>query len=161
MRRTLVVTTAALYAATYVALTLAFGQVSYGVVNLRVANVMVGLIPLIGWPAILGQTMGVFLGNAFSTLGPIDLINVIPSFVFSWVLWKVRKRSVFLGLTVYSLALGATVTIALGYVGFLNGPWYLGFAYVFAGIFAMTAIFGYFFYAAVERLGVLQRRYGT
>ncbi len=161
MRRSLVVATAAVYAATYVALVLAFGQISYGVVNLRVANVLVGLIPLIGWPAILGQALGVFLGNTVSILGPIDLINVIPSFAFSWVLWKLRKRSVFLGLTLYSLALGVTVSIALGYVGFLNGPWYLGFEYVFAGIFAMTAVFGYVFYRVVERLGVLQRRYGT
>lgn len=161
MRRSLVIATAAVYAATYVALVLAFGQISYGVVNLRVANVLVGLIPLIGWPAILGQALGVFLGNTVSTLGPIDLINVVPSFVFSWVLWRVRKTSVFLGLTLYSIALGVTVTFALGYVGFLPSPWYLGFLYVFTGIFLMTAILGYTFYRAVQRLGILQRRYET
>jgi QueT transporter len=161
VKRSLVISTAAVYAATYVALVLAFGQFSYGVVNLRVANLMVGLVPLIGWPAILGQTLGVFLGNTVSTLGPVDLLNVAPSFVFSWVLWKVRKKSVFLGLTVYSVALGATVSIALGYVGFLTSPWYVGFAYVFAGIFVMTAVFGYALYRAVEKLGVLQRRFGT
>ncbi len=159
MKRSLVIATAAVYAATYVALVLAFGQVSYGVVNLRVANVLVGLIPLIGWPAVLGQTLGVFLGNTVSTLGPIDLVNVVPSFVFSWVLWRVRKTSVFLGLTLYSIALGCTVTFALGYVGFLPSPWYLGFVYVFTGIFLMTAVFGYIFYMAVQRLGVVQRRY--
>lgn len=161
MKRSLIVATAAVYAATYVALVLAFGQISYGVVNLRVANILVGLIPLIGWPAILGQALGVFLGNTVSTLGPIDLINVVPSFVFSWVLWKVRKVSVFLGLALYSVALGITVSTALSYVGFLLTPWYLGFAYVIAGIFLMTAVFGYAFYRAVERLGVLQRRYET
>jgi len=161
VKRSVVVATASVYAATYVALVLAFGQVSYGVVNLRVANVLVGLIPLIGWPAILGQTLGVLIGNTFSTLGPIDLINVVPSFVFSWVLWKVRKTSVFLGLALYSLALGVTVSIALSYVGFLTSPWYLGFVYVLAGIFVMTAVLGYTFYRAVEKLGLLQRRYGT
>lgn len=161
MKRSLVVATAAVYAATYVALVLAFGQVSYGVVNLRVANVIVGLVPLIGWPAVLGQALGVFLGNTVSTLGPIDLINVVPSFVFSWVLWKFRKTSVFMGLTLYSIALGVTVSAALSYVGFLPSPWYLGFAYVFAGIFTMTGVFGYIFYKAVGRLGILQRRYGT
>lgn len=161
MKRSLVVATAAVYAATYVALVLAFGQISYGVVNLRVANVLVGLIPLIGWPAILGQALGVFIGNTVSTLGPIDLINVVPSFVFSWILWKARKTSVFLGLALYSVALGVTVSIALGYVGFLISPWYLGFAYVLSGIFLMTAVLGYAFYRAVEKLGILQRRYGT
>jgi hypothetical protein len=161
VKRSLVVATAAVYAAMYVALVLAFGQFSYGVVNLRVANVLVGLIPLIGWPAILGQALGVFLGNTVSTLGPIDLVNVAPSFVFSWVLWRVRKRSVFVGLSLYSVALASTVSFALGFVGFLTSPWYLGFAYVFVGIFLMTAVLGYLFYRAVERLGIVQRRFGA
>jgi sorbitol-specific phosphotransferase system component IIBC len=160
VRRSLLVATAAVYAATYVALVLAFGQLSYGLVNIRVANVLVGLIPLIGWPAILGQALGVLLGNTVSTLGPIDLVNVLPSLAFSWVVWKLRKKSVFVGLTLYSLALAASVSYALSYVGFLTNPWYLGFAYVFAGIFAMTAVLGYVFYRAVDRLGILQRRYG-
>ncbi len=161
MRRSLVIATAAVYAATYVALVLAFGQLSYGAVNLRVANILVGLVPLIGWPAILGQTLGVFLGNTLSTLGPIDFINVLPSLVFSWVLWKVRKVSVFLGLSLYSVALGITVSAALSYAGYLTSPWYLGFVYVFVGIFVMTAVLGYSFYRAIRKLGVLQRRYGT
>ncbi len=161
MKRTVVIATAAVYAAMYVALVLAFGQLSYGVVNLRIANVLVGLIPLIGWPAIFGQTLGVLISNSASSLGPIDLLNVIPTFAFSWLLWKLKNVSVFLGLTLYSIALGITVGLALNYVGFLNGPLYLGFAYVIVGIFLATAVMGYILYRAVERLGILQRRFGA
>lgn len=63
MRRTVLVATAAVYAAMYVVLALAFSPISYGVINLRVANILMGLVPLIGWPAVVGQGLGVFIAN--------------------------------------------------------------------------------------------------
>ena len=114
----------------------------------------------------LGQTLGVLIANqpAFGDpLGPIDLINVVPSFLFSLLLWKLRKTSVVLGLTLYSIALGISVSFALNYVGFLSQggtiTLYAGFAYVTAGIFLATAVFGYILYRSVKKLGILQRRF--
>lgn len=160
MKRTVVVAAASVYAAMYVALVIAFSPISYGVINLRVANVLVGLIPLIGWPAILGQTLGVFIANQPALgdqLGPIDLINVLPTLAFSWILWQLRRRSVFLGLTVYSIALGVSVSFALSYA--FNLPLLVTIPQVTAGIFLATAVLGYLLYKAVSRLGVLQRRF--
>lgn len=162
MKRTLVVATAAVYAAMYVVLAVAFSPISYGVVNLRVANVLMGLVPLMGWPAIIGQVLGVFIANQpglGDPLGPIDLINVVPSFVFAWLLWKLRKKSVFLGLTLYSIALGISVSYALSYA--FNLPLVVEIPQVTAGIFLATAVLGYVLYKAVHKLGVLQRRFGT
>ena len=163
MRRSVVVATAAVYASMYATLALVFSPISYGVIQLRVANVMVGLVPVIGWPAVVGQAIGVFIANqpAFGDpLGPIDLLNVIPALIFSWLLWKLRGKSVLLGLTLYSVGVGVTVGLSLNYAGFINGPIYLGFAYVIVGIFFATAVLGYVFYKAVKRLGILQRRFG-
>ena len=162
MRRSLVVATAAVYAAMYVVLGVVFSPVSYGLINLRVANVLVGLVPLLGWPAIIGQTLGVFITNQPALgdpLGPIDLINVLPTFVFTWVVWRLRKKSVFLGLTLYSVALGVSVSYALSYA--FNLPMFVEIPQVTAGIFLATAVLGYLFYRAVGRLSVIQRRYGT
>ncbi|MDG7008653.1 MAG: QueT transporter family protein [Nitrososphaerota archaeon] len=162
MRRSIIVATAAVYAAMYVVLAVGFAPISYGVINLRVANILLGLVPLIGWPAILGQALGVFIANQPAlgdTLGPIDLVNVVPTLVFAWVLWKIRRRSVFLGLTLYSIALGVSVSLALSYV--FNLPLLVEIPQVTAGIFLVTAILGWIFYKAVGRLGVLQRRFGT
>ncbi len=168
VNRSVVVATAAVYAAMYVALGLAFSPISYGVINLRLANVLIGLVPIIGWPAVIGQALGVFIANQpllGDPLGPIDLINVIPSFVFSWLLWKLRKKSVFLGLTLYSVALGISVSFALSYAFNLplltfwsgQGPGLI--PTVTTGIFLTTAVLGYILYKAVNRLGVLQRRF--
>ncbi len=151
---------AAVYAAMYVTLALLFSPISYGAVNLRVANVLVGLVPIVGWPAVIGQALGVFLANQPALgdpLGPIDLINVVPSFAFSWLLWKLRDTSVFLGLMIYSLALGTTVSFALSYAFRL--PLVVEFPQVTLGIFVATAVFGYIFYRSVKRLGALQRMF--
>jgi uncharacterized membrane protein len=162
VKRSVVIATAAVYAAMYVVLALAFSPFSYGVINLRVANVLMGLVPILGWPAVLGQALGVFIANqpAFGDpLGPIDLINVLPSLVFAWVVWKLRRRSVFVGLSLYSVALGISVSIALNYA--FNLPLLVEIPQVTAGVFLATAVMGYILYKAVSRLGVLQRRFGT
>jgi uncharacterized membrane protein len=162
VRRSLVVATAAVYAAMYVVLVVAFSPISYGPINLRVANVLMGLVPLIGWPGVFGQALGVFIANQSAlgdTLGPIDLINVIPSLIFSWVVWKLRRKSVFLGLTLYSIALGISVSFALNYA--FDLPLLVGIPQVTIGIFLATAVLGYILYRAVGKLGVLQRRFGT
>jgi len=161
VKKSVTIATAALYAAMYVALVFLFSPISYGVINLRVANILIGLIPLIGWPAVLGQTLGVFIANQpvfGDSLGPIDLINVLPSLVFSWIIWKLRKTSVFLGLTLYSLALGLSVSYALSYA--FNLPLLVEIPQVTLGIFLATAVLGYILYKSVERLGILQRRFG-
>ena len=138
---------------------LSFQPFGYGQVNLRVANVLVGLVPIIGWPAILGQTLGVLIANlpVWDPLGPIDMVNVVPTFIFSWLTWRLRNKSVFLGLAVYSVVLGVSVSLALNYAFGL--PLEVEIPYVTAGIFIATALLGYALYRAVSRLGVLQRRF--
>ncbi len=160
MKRSLLIATASVYAAMYVGLVLAFSPISYGPVNLRVANVLIGLVPIIGWPAIVGQALGVFIANQPALgdqLGPIDLINVIPSFVFSFLLWKLRNKSVLLGLTLYSIALGISVSFALNYA--FDLPLSVEIPQVTTGIFLATMVLGYTLYKSVKRLGVLQRRF--
>jgi len=160
MRRSVVLATAAVYAAMYVALALLFNPISYGAINLRVANILIGLVPILGWPAVLGQALGVFIANQPALgdpLGPIDLINVVPSLIFSLLLWKLRNTSVLLGLTIYSVALGVTVSYALNYAFHL--PLIAEIPQVTLGIFLATTVLGYIMYKSVKRLGVLQRRF--
>jgi uncharacterized membrane protein len=172
VRRTVTVATAAAYAAMYAVLALTFSPVSYGVINLRVANVLMGLVPLIGWPAVIGQGLGVFITNQPALgdpLGPLDLVNVIPSIMFAWIIWRLRNKSVFLGLTLYSVALGISVSLVLKATGNLYFGNSVGVGWaavlagisVFVGIFVVTALGGYALYKALRKLGIVQRRFGT
>jgi len=160
VRKSVEVATAAVYAAMYVTLTFLFSPISYGAINLRVSNILIGLVPIIGRPAVLGQTLGVFIANQPALgdpLGPIDLINVIPSFLFSFLLWKLRNKSVLLGLVLYSIALGVSVSYALSYA--FNLPLFIEIPQVTTGILLATAVLGYVMYRSVKRLGILQRRF--
>ena len=157
MRRTTLVATASLYAAMYVAITYTLSPISYGQVQLRIANIILGLIPLIGWPAVIGQAVGVFVANLGSPLGPIDLLNALPSFFFSFIIWKLRNVSVILGLVLYSAALGLSVSLALNYAFGL--PLIVNIPLVTAGNLVAAAL-AYLLYKAVKRTGLLQRYYG-
>lgn len=157
-RRSVLIATAAVYAAVYVVLTVVLSPFSYGEVQLRVANVLTGLVPILGWPAIIGQGLGVFIANIDSPLGPVDLLNSLPSLFFSWVIWRLRNTSVFLGLTCYSVGLGASVGLSLVYVYKL--PLLITVLTTMLGIFAATAVLGYLLYRAVMRTGVLGGKFG-
>ena len=83
----------AIYAALYAALVVVLGAFSYGPVQVRVADAMLAVVPLLGLAGVLGHTLGVFVANIFSTVGPIDLLNTIPSFAMSFVVYYVYKRT--------------------------------------------------------------------
>ena len=104
----------AIYAALYAALVIVLGGISYGPIQVRIADSMVAAVPLLGLPGVLGHTLGVFIGNIPSPLGPIDLLNTIPSFVMSFVVYYVYKKTqndyTVIGTCIaYSLVLGTTV----------------------------------------------------
>ena len=143
------------YAAIYVALTFVFASISYGQVNLRLANALLGLVPIIGWPAVIGQTLGVLITASVSPLGPIDLVNIFPAFFFSWLIWRLRNVSVIIGLTCYSIGLGLSVSMTLGFV--TGASFLVLFPYVTGGILITTAGLGYGCYRSVKRSHLLDK----
>lgn len=145
---------AIIYAAVYVALVVALAPISYGAVQVRVADALVALIPLFGWGGILGHTVGVFIANIFSTAGLLDLLNTIPSFAMAVVIWKLRKHSVIAGTLLYSIVLGATVGTMLSYLYGL--PELETILYVFVGIAIATTGIGYPLYKAIKKIAVSQ-----
>ena len=82
---------------------------------------MVAAVPLLGIAGVLGHTLGVFVANIFSTAGPFDLLNTIPSFAMSFVVYYVYKKTqndyTVIGTCIaYSAVLGITVGWMLSYV---------------------------------------------
>jgi uncharacterized membrane protein len=53
----------AVYAALYAALVNALPGLSFGPLNLRIADSMIAAVPLLGIGGVLGHTLGVFIGN--------------------------------------------------------------------------------------------------
>jgi uncharacterized membrane protein len=150
----------ALYAALYAALVVALGGFSYGPIQVRIADSMVAVVPLVGLAGVLGHTLGVFVANIFSTAGLIDLLNTIPSFVMSFVVYYVYKRTkndyTIIGTCIaYSVVLGITVGWMLSYL--LSLPLLLTIVYVAVGNMIASVLIGWPVFKLLKKTGVFQR----
>ena len=149
-----------LYAALYAALVVVLGGFSYGPVQVRIADSMLAVVPLLGLPGVLGHTLGVFIANMFSTVGLIDLLNTIPSFAMSFVVHYVYKRTqndhTVIGTCIaYSVVLGVTVGWMLSYVYSL--PLLLTMAYVAVGNTIASVLIGWPLFKVLKKTGVFQK----
>jgi uncharacterized membrane protein len=149
----------AIYAALYASLVVVLEGSSYGPIQVRIADSMIAIIPLIGMPGVLGHTFGVFLANIFSPAGLLDLLNTIPSFVMSFVIYYVYKRtendySVIGTCIAYSTVLGATVGWMLNYL--YGNPLLLTIAYVALGNVIASVLIGWPVFKLLKRTGLFQ-----
>jgi uncharacterized membrane protein len=154
----------AIYAALYAALVVTLGPFSYGPLQIRVADALLAVIPLLGIAGVLGHTLGVFVANLFSTLGPIDLLNTIPSFFMAFVVYYIYKRTkndyTVIGTCVaYSIVIGVTVGWMLSYV--LSLPLLPTIGYVALGNIIASVLIGWPVFKILKRTGVFQRWLGT
>jgi uncharacterized membrane protein len=152
-----------LYAALYAALVISLGFMSYGPLNIRMADALVAAVPLLGIAGVLGHTLGVFIANIFSTAGLIDLLNTIPSFVMAFVVYYTYKKTkndytVIVTCTAYSAVLGITVGWMLSYLYTL--PLLETIVYVFLGNMVASVLVGWPLFKVLKKLG-LEKLLGT
>ena len=97
------------FSSLYAVLIIVLAPISYGPVQLRVADCLIPLAALFGWPAIAGVTVGCFFGNAYFWMGPQDVIlGAVANLVAATVIFLLRKRP-FLAVVVGSLPIGFIV----------------------------------------------------
>lgn len=97
------------FSSLYAVFVAVLAPISYGPVQLRVADCLIPLAALFGWPAIAGVTIGCFLGNAYVALGPQDVIlGSIANLIAGVIIFAFRKRQ-FLACVLGSLPIGIIV----------------------------------------------------
>ena len=143
------------YAALYAALVVVLGPFSYGPVQIRVADTMLAAVPLLGVAGVLGHTLGVFTANLFSTVGVIDLLNTIPSFVMAFVVYYVYRQTrndyTVLGTSLaYSVVIGMTVGWMLSAVYQLD--LLITIVYVIVGNIIATVLIGWPVFKVMKRI---------
>lgn len=138
-------------AALYIILVMGLGPLSYLQIQFRAANMLLGIIPLAGMPAVFGITLGVLIGNISSPLGPIDMLSVIPSFLGCLSIYYLRKINVIAGLTVYTIIVSLWVAFILYYV--LGLPYLPTLFYLLIGVGTVTVGLGYVLYKALNKVG--------
>ena len=107
-----------IFTSLYAVLVIVLAPISYGPLQLRVADCLIPLAAMFGLPAILGVTAGCFIGNAYFWLGPQDVIlGTIANLVAATIIFTLRKQQ-FLACIIGSLPIGFIVG---GYLWFFFG----------------------------------------
>jgi uncharacterized membrane protein len=146
-----------IYAALYVALVIFSPIPPYGPLQIRIADSLVAAVPLLGLAGVLGHTLGVLISNIPSPLGPIDLLNAIPSFIMAFMVYYTYKKTnknytIIATCSAYSIVLGITVGWMLHYIeGF---PLIPTIAYVALGNIIASVLIGWPLFILLKRLGI-------
>ncbi len=161
MRRTAEISLAAVYAAMYVALIAIFPYLSFLQVNVRVANVLKGMVKF--WPigTLLGNLVAVVVGNyLFSPLGLLDVVlSPVVSTGLLAVAYLVGKKSFFVGLIINAIGLGAYLSWLLS--ALVPGLTFLGLLpLLLAGVAISDVALPYTLYRSLAKLKIAQRRLG-
>jgi uncharacterized membrane protein len=146
-----------IYAALYAALVISLPGLSYGPLQIRIADSLIAAVPLLGFAGVLGHTLGVFIANTTSPFLPFDLLNTIPSFVMSFVVYYIYKKTnnnyaIIATCLAYSAVLGITVGCMLSY--YLEVPLIATILYVTIGNVIASVCLGYPLFLILKRLGI-------
>jgi uncharacterized membrane protein len=133
-----------LSAAVYAAGTLGLPRFSFLAYQVKIGEVPSAFVALLGYPAILGLTLGQFIANLGIEAQPIAMLSPVVSFIGLLVIYYCRKFSTLAGciayivitsawltymlpvtsgvpptLAAYSAFLGQTIAVMLGYAAYL------------------------------------------
>jgi uncharacterized membrane protein len=158
---------AALYVIVNVAETFVVGSpiFTYGPVQLRLADCLIALAALFGWPLVGGVTLGCVLTNAYYFLGTPDVIlGPIANLVAASIVLFLRKRRL-VACIVGALPIGVIVGGYLWlFFPFLTPPEVLSFLPAWAAmIVSLTissliavAVIGYALLLVLSRKGIIE-----
>jgi len=111
-------TQASMIAAIYVVLVEVFKPFSYGIMQVRIAEVLT-ILPYFTPAAIPGLTVGVIISNILGPYGILDIVvGSLATFIAAYITYKMRKRilaplppilvnAVIIGLMLYYIFLGS------------------------------------------------------
>jgi uncharacterized membrane protein len=155
---------ATLFAAFYAVLVVVLAPISFGPVQLRVADVLIPLSALLGWPVVIGVTLGCFLCNAYFWLGPLDVIfGPIANLIAASVIVQLRRKRL---LACFAGALPIGIIVGGGYLwiyfpppdifGLVLPAWLAMMVSITLSSFIAITLIGYLILVAVSRPNIIE-----
>ena len=166
----------ALVAAIYAVLVVALPMVSFLMWQVRLADALLMLSTVLGWPAVLGVTMGCFIGNLLAApwgsfaLSVFDAVfGSAANFTASYLAYRLafnkglrcKVEAALLEIAVVSLIVGSYLRYLLLWAFNVDLPLWLSIAGVLPGSFVAIGVVGTMVALSVERARVhtgFQRR---
>ena len=145
---------AALFAALYAVGVTVLAPISFQVYQVRIADILLPLSILFGYPAIIGLTLGTFVGNLSSPFGVVDIVGgAVANLVATFVAWQIGKRRFRGGWFAGTVAEVLVIMFVVGtYLSFLlQIPIWLSWVGVLVGEVIAVNIGGYLLLIAVHR----------
>ena len=152
------VTLTAVFAATYAVGVVFLAPISFQIFQVRLADALLPLAMLFGWPAVLGLSLGAFVANFFGGLGPVDIIGgSVANFIATFTAWQIVRRQgrrwALVGICVEVLVITFIVGPYLSYL--LVMPIGVGVLGIFLGSLAAIGILGSILFFALTRQRIL------
>jgi uncharacterized membrane protein len=159
-------TLTAVFAAVYAVGVVFLAPISFQVFQVRVADALLPLAMIFGWPAILGLAIGAFVANFFGGLGPVDIIGgAAANFIATLVAWRVARQRGRTWVVVGAALEIVIVTLIVGsYLSYLFGmPLTVGWVGVLLGSMVAIGMLGSILFAAMstDRVMAMLRAYGV
>lgn len=163
-KKSVSVTLTAVFAAVYAVGVVVLAQISFLPFQVRVADALLPLAMLFGWPAVVGLSLGALVANIFGGLGPVDMVGgAIANFLATFIAWRIAhhksKSWGVVGVVVEILVVSLIVGSYLSYL--FEIPIVAGWAEVMLGSIIAIGILGSILYFAVkERVVAFLKPYG-
>lgn len=153
--KTFNVSLTAVFAAVYAIGVISLSSISFQLFQVRVADALLPLSIIFGWPAIIGLTIGCLIANFFGGLGIIDVIGgSLANLIASFIAWKIGKLK-FKGSWVIASILETLIvtSIVSFYLSFIfNVPLYVSLLSVLIGSLIAINFIGYLLLKAISKL---------
>jgi hypothetical protein len=159
------------FAALYAALVIVQGQTAAATIQLRIADCLIPLCALFGWPAVLGVTVGAFAGNAFTSLpmanGVYDIVfGPLANLLAGATILMLKKRRLtgcVLGSAEIGLIVGSYVWLIFGAPSNIFGVgvpsswpfWVVSVLSITVSSLVAIGVVGYLLVSALGRAGVI------
>jgi len=152
---------AAVFAALYAVLVIIFAPISFGPVQLRVADALIPLAALFCWPVVSGVALGALVANTYGGLGPIDIVlGPVANFVAASLIFVLRRRRFFaclIGALPIGFIVGSYLLVFFpppDIFGLSLSPWLAMVVSITLSSLIAIAGIGYMLLSALSRPGV-------
>ena len=157
-----------MFTASYVAIVYAFPFISYGQVNVRVADFLRGLLPFFPEPLIIANAFATFLSDLSSPFGYFDfvgstLVILVSTFTATRIFRMRFKGTILVGYIAHTIILATWLTTlisssVLGSVHLFDSAWFAFAIWIYGGNIISDVVFPYFFFNVLKRRLVYFRR---